>query len=124
MYFYPIAERTENKMDDNQGQRRCGRKACDIAAKIAVYVPLEYENFFKPGCFQAKIVNYCGNGLGIVAVADLAPEMVVCITPDVKNRGSHEVLPQRGYQSAIRWVRRENPSAAAAVSIGVEHIRD
>ena len=111
-------------MDDHQEQRRCGRKACDIAAKIAIYVPLEYEKFFKPGCFQAKIVNYCGSGLGIVAVADLAPEMVVCITPDVKNPDSPAVLSHRGYQSAIRWVRRENPSAAGAVSIGVEHIRD
>lgn len=110
-------------MNDHQGQRRCERTACDIAAKIAIYVPREYENFFKPGCFQAKIVNYCGNGFGLLSDAALAPDMVVCITPDVKSPDSPAVLPHRGYQSAIRWVRRENPSAAGAVSIGVEHIR-
>jgi hypothetical protein len=110
-------------MNNHQGQRRCERKVCDIAAKIAFYVPREYEHFFEPCCYQSTIVNYCADGLGLLSDAALAPGMVVCITPDAKNRDSQGVSFQRGYQSAIKWVRRERPSAAGAVRIGVEHIR-
>ncbi len=52
-------------MDAKEDQRKEKRVACQSSAKIAFYVPIEYEAFYGPNCFTSTIVDYSENGLGI-----------------------------------------------------------
>lgn len=110
-------------MNADQERRRTDRQPCAITAKIAIYVPLEYENYFGPGCFSAKIINYTETGLGLISEGVLSQGMIVCVTPEFEKDGTSGILSHRSYQSAIRWVRKGSHPVDESVAIGVQHIR-
>ncbi len=107
-------------MDAKEDQRKEKRFACQSNAKIAFYVPIEYEAFYGPNCFTSTIVDYSENGLGI-ELGDKVNENTVVNIFQIDESASEESKPfKKIYQSKILWTKKIDPQTFKA---GVQHIR-
>lgn len=107
-------------MEAKEDQRKEERFACQSTAKIAFYVPIEYEAFYEANCFTSTIVDYSDKGLGIVLGDKVKENTVVNILLKKKSVSEENSLFNKIYQSKILWIKKIDPQTFKA---GVQHIR-
>ncbi len=107
-------------MDAKEDQRKEKRFACQSNAKIAFYVPIEYEAFYGPNCFTSTIVDYSENGLGIELGDKVNENTVVNIFEIDESAPEESSRLNKIYQSKILWTKRID---AQRFKAGVQHIR-
>lgn len=107
-------------MDATEDKRKEERIACQSTAKIAYYVPIEYEAFYEPSCFTSTIVDYSANGLGIELEDTVRENTVVNILLNDELVSEKNSPINKIYQSKILWTKKLDPQIHR---IGVRHIR-
>ena len=107
-------------MDAKDNQRKEARCAFESSAKIAFYVPVEYETCYGDNCFVAEIIDFSESGFGIMLGDALEEKSVVTILPDRECPLEGKRPSVQVYQSVIKWKKRAGPKA---FRIGVQHIR-
>jgi len=109
-------------MDENKDQRKAERIKCKAPAKIAYYVPVEYEACYGPSCFLSTIVDYNENGFGVIMESELAENTVVNIFTDRECQSEENNPVKKVYQSKIKWVKTSQENVSGPFRIGVQHI--
>jgi hypothetical protein len=109
-------------MDEKNDKRKVERLPCNSPAKIAYYVPVEYEPCYGPSCFLSTIVDYNENGFGIILENELPENTVVNIFPNRKCRSEENTPVDKAYQSKVKWVKTNQGTGSGSVRIGVRHI--
>jgi hypothetical protein len=109
-------------MDEKNEKRKAKRFPCSSPAKIAYYVPVEYEVCYGPSCFRSTIVDHNENGLGITLEDQLAENTVVNIIPDQERQSEENTLIDKIYQSKVKWVKTNQEDVSGPFRIGVQHI--
>ncbi len=90
------------------------------SAKIAFYVPLEYEACYGVNCFKAEITDFTEKGFGILLGDELEENTAVNIMPDQECPSAGNRPTPQVYQSVIKWIKKTGPET---FRIGVQHIR-
>jgi hypothetical protein len=109
-------------MDEKNDKRKVERLPCNSPAKIAYYVPVEYESCYGPSCFLSTIVDYNENGFGIILENELAENTVVNIFPNRECRSEENTPVDKAYQSKVKWVKTDQETGSGSFRIGVRHI--
>ena len=109
-------------MDEKNNKRKAERFPCDSPAKIAFYVPVEYEPCYGPSCFLSTIVDYNENGFGVILENELAANTVVNIIPNRECRSEENTPVDKVYQSKVKWVKTDPKTGFGPYRIGVRHI--
>jgi hypothetical protein len=107
-------------MDATEDKRKEERIACESTAKIAFYVPVEYEAFYEPNSFTSTIVDFSDNGLGIELENKVKENTVVNILFNDEFVSEKNSPFNKVYQSKILWTKKIDPQTSR---IGVRHIR-
>jgi hypothetical protein len=110
-------------MDDEKDKRRTERFACNVSAKVAFYVPLEYCACYGPNCFPATIVDYNENGFGVALASELDVNTVVNIFMNQACQRDENSPVDKVYPSKIKWIKGTATSGPEAFRIGVQHVR-
>ena len=109
-------------MDEKTEKRKAQRFPCSSPAKIAYYVPVEYEACYGPNCFHSTIVDHSENGFGITLEDELAENTVVNIFPDRERQFEEKTPIDKVYQSKVKWVKTNKETGAGPFRIGLQHI--
>jgi hypothetical protein len=109
-------------MDEKNDKRKAERIHCNAHAKIAYYVPVEYEACYGPSCFLSTIVDYSENGFGITLENELAENTVVNIFTDQECQQEENTPVDKVYQSKVKWVKTNQEHVSSQYRIGVQHI--
>lgn len=110
-------------MDEKNDKRKVERIICNFPAKIAYYVPVEYESCYGPSCFLSTIVDHSENGFGITLKDELAENTVVNIFPDRERQSEENTPANMVYQSKVKWVKTNKETGGSPFRIGLQHIR-
>jgi len=109
-------------MDEKNNKRKAERFPCDSPAKIAFYVPVEYETCYGPSCFLSTIVDYNENGFGVILENELAANTVVNIFLNRECPSGENNPVDKVYQSKVKWVKTDPKTSFGSYRIGVRHI--
>jgi hypothetical protein len=109
-------------MGANKDQRKIERIKSNAPAKIAYYVPVEYEASYGPSCFRSTIVDHSENGFGITLEDKLAENTVVNIFPDRERKPEENTPIDKVYQSKVKWVKTDKETGAGPFRIGLQNI--
>jgi hypothetical protein len=109
-------------MDENRDKRKAERIKCNAPAKMAYYVPVEYEACYGPSCFLSTIVDHSENGFGIELENELRENTVVNIFPDKECQTEENTPVDKVYQSKVKWIKTNQEDVSGLFRIGVQHI--
>ena len=109
-------------MDERKEKRKSRRLPCSSPAKIAYYVPIEYETCYGPSCFLSNIVDHSENGLGVTLEDELTENTVVNILPDPEPQSEENPPIDKVYQSKVKWVKTDKETGAGPFRIGLQNI--
>ena len=109
-------------MDETHEKRKTDRIQCNAYAKIAYYVPVEYEACYGASCFLSTIVDYSENGFGVMMENELAENTVVTIFPDRECQSGENTPVDKAYLSKVKWVKANQEAGSGPFRMGIQHI--